>query len=62
MNEIKENYNNAMKDVYHILGKYDYEHILRYVEKLERENFGLKTTVENLKRKVAKDYECIPYR
>lgn len=61
MNKLKYNYEIAMDKAYHNLSKQDYESIVKYIEKLERENFGLKTTVENLKRKVEKEYECIPY-
>lgn len=62
MNDLKQNYKFAMEFTRKQLPKPYYEYIVKYVDKLERENYGLKTTVENLKRKVAKDYECIPYR
>ena len=35
MNELKAKYEASMRDVLHILGKYDYQYIKEYVESLE---------------------------
>lgn len=36
MDELKRKYEASMRDVLHILGKYDYQYIKEYVEELEK--------------------------
>lgn len=48
MSELKRKYEQAMKDVLHILGKYDYQYIKEYVEDLEKTFIQLEQSYDSL--------------
>lgn len=51
--------NENIKEILKKLNHYDYTEVAMYIEKLERENTGLKTQVEHLKEKMEKAYRSI---
>lgn len=48
MDELKRKYEQAMRDVLHILGKYDYQYIKEYVEDLENTFIQLEQSYDKL--------------
>lgn len=48
MDELKRKYEASMRDVLHILGKYDYQYIKEYVEDLEKTFIQLEQSYDKL--------------
>lgn len=55
MDELKRKYEAAMKNVYHFIGKYDYQYIKDYVEHLESQISNEPETVENEKPSISEE-------
>lgn len=51
--------NENIKEILKKLSHYDYTEVAMYIEKLERENTGLKTKVAHLQEKCDKMYRSI---